>query len=198
MSSPTDLVTPRHRHLKWPALDPLERGLMVLCGITLFFFTTSTVCDVATRLSGHPWLWLQEVTSTFFIYGIFIGTAVATRRSDHLYLTALSESLHGSTRTIVEVINRLVIVVVGLFMVVYGYENFLRGFSSFRMPSYTPIASLYAAIPLSGALIVLFGLEQIINGLKNGFDHPDVEVDIAGAAALAEAFEQYETGRSPK
>jgi TRAP-type C4-dicarboxylate transport system permease small subunit len=36
----------------------------------------------------------------------------------------------------------------------------------------TPIASLYAAIPLSGALIALFAVEQLVNGWRNGFDHP--------------------------
>lgn len=47
--------------------------------------------DVVTRTVGDPWLWLQEVTSTFFICGIFAGAAVATRRSDHLYLTPVAE-----------------------------------------------------------------------------------------------------------
>lgn len=171
---------------------------MVLCGLTLFLFSTSTVCDIATRLAGHPWLWLQEVTSTFFIYGVFIGCATATRRSDHLYLTAFTESLHGPIRTIVEVLSRVVMLLVGYCMVVYGYENFLRGFSSFRMPSLTPIASLYAAIPICGALVILFCVEQIVNGLKNGFDHPEVDVELAGAAALAEAFENLEADRSAK
>jgi TRAP-type C4-dicarboxylate transport system permease small subunit len=51
--------------------------------------------------------------------------------------------------------------------------NFLRGFSSFRMPSMTPIASLYAAIPICGFLVALFTIEQIVNGLRNGFDYSD-------------------------
>ena len=34
-------------------------------------------------------------------------------------------------------------------------------------------ASLYAAIPLSGALIALFTVEQLVNGIRNGFDHPE-------------------------
>ena len=38
------------------------------------------------------------------------------------------------------------------------------------MPSMTPIASLYAAIPLSGALIALFAVEQLVNGWRNGFE----------------------------
>jgi TRAP-type C4-dicarboxylate transport system permease small subunit len=159
----TILVPDRQRHLKWAALDPLEGILMVLCGLTLFAFSSSVIFDIITRTIGRPWLWLQEVTSTFFVYGIFIGAAVASRRNEHLT---------GKVRTIVEVLIRIVILGVALSMVVHGYQNFIRGFGSFRMPSHTPIASLYAAIPISGALIVLFTIEQLINGLKNGFEHP--------------------------
>ena len=70
-------------------------------------------------------------------------------------------------------IVRLVVLGVAGFLVYFGYINFLRGFSSFRMPSLTPIASLYAAIPISGALIALFTIEQLVNGCRNGFDHPE-------------------------
>jgi TRAP-type C4-dicarboxylate transport system permease small subunit len=147
--------------------------LMALCGISLAGFTTSVVLDIATRTIGHPWLWLQEVTSTFFIYGIFIGAAVATRRNDHLYLTAVAETLHGASRLVVEIIIRLVVFGVAACLVYFGYLNFLGGFGSFRMPSMTPIASLYAAIPLSGALIALFTVEQLINGVRHGFDQAE-------------------------
>ena len=166
------LVPPRQRHLKWAWLDPVERMLMILCGITLLGFSTSVVCDIVTRTIGRPWLWLQEVTMTFFVYGIFIGAAAATRRNDHLCLTALAEALHGRARLWVETIIRLVILAVALCMVTFGYINFIRGFGSFRMPSLTPIASLYAVIPLSGALIALFAFEQLVNGWQHGFDHP--------------------------
>jgi hypothetical protein len=53
--------------------------------------------------------------------------------------------------------------------------NFLDGFKSLRMPSMTPLASLYAAIPLSGAFVVVFTLEQMINGWRNGFGGEPVE-----------------------
>src|SRR5204863_276990 len=139
-----------------------------------------------TRTSGHPWLWLQEVTQTFFIYGIFIGTAVATRRNDHLYLTVVSEALHGVPRLIAEIMIRVVVLGVALCLVYFGYENFLRGFSSFRMPSLTPIASLYAAIPISGALIALFTVEQLVNGWRNGFDRPPEPFDIPEVPELIE------------
>jgi TRAP-type C4-dicarboxylate transport system permease small subunit len=167
------LVLERQRHLKWRAFDALELALMMLCGLLLFGFSTTVTFDIITRTIGHPWLWLQEVTQTFFIYAIFVGTAVATRRNDHLYLTAVADALHGKPRLVAEIVIRLVVLGVACCLVYFGYLNFLRGFSSFRMPSLTPIASLYAAIPLSGALIALFTIEQLVNGCRKGFDHPE-------------------------
>jgi len=180
------LVLKRQPHLKWHALDPLETMLMMLCGLLLFCFCSTVILDIITREIGRPWLWLQEVTSTFFIYGIFAGAAVATRRNDHLYLTAVSEAIHGRARLVVETVIRLVVFSVALCMVYFGYINFLRGFSSFRMPSLTPIASLYAAIPISGALIALFTVEQLVNGWRNGFDRPPEPFDIPEVPELIE------------
>src|ERR1700674_1705880 len=166
------LLLSRQRHLKWRALDVLEMALMIICGGALFGFSVTVSFDILTRTMGYPWLWLQEVTSTLFIYAIFIGAAVATRRNDHLYLSALSDALQGTPRLIVEVIVRVVVLSVAVCLVYFGYINYLRGFGSFRLPSGTPIASLYAAIPLSGALIALFTIEQLVDGFRNGLDDP--------------------------
>ena len=167
--APPPIVLPTDRHLKWPVLDGLERLLMILCGVCLAGFSTAVFLDVLTREIGHPWLWLQEVTSAFFTYGIFCGTAVAVRRNDHLYLSAIAEQLRGRPRLLLEVFNRCVVGAVGLAMAVFGWQNFLQGFGSFRMPSMTPIAYLYWPIPVCGALVALFSLEQIVNGLRHGF-----------------------------
>jgi TRAP-type C4-dicarboxylate transport system permease small subunit len=169
LSARADLVLQADRHLKWPVLDRLERVLMRLCGVCLVGFTSTTLLDVTARVLGHPLLWPQEVTSAFFVYGVFIGAAVATRRGDHLQLSALTEAMRGATRRAFEVLNRVVIMAVGICLVVYGWQNFLTGFGSFRMPSMLPIAYLYAPIPLCGALVALFSLEQIVNGLRHGF-----------------------------
>src|SRR3979411_2882110 len=162
------LVLQRQHHLKWPAFDPLELILMILCGLLCFGFSLSVTCDIVTRTIGHPWLWLQEVTSKLFIYAIFIGAAVATRRNDHLYLTAISQPMHRPPRLIFEILIRVVVLGVALCLIGFGYQNYLRGFGSFRLPSGTPIASLYAAIPLAGALIALFTVEQVVNGIRHG------------------------------
>jgi TRAP-type C4-dicarboxylate transport system permease small subunit len=174
------LVIPSHRHLKWKALDPLEAVLMVLCGVSIAGFTLSVFCDVVTREIGRPWLWLQLVTTGFFAWGVFIGMAVATRRLDHLNLVEITKGMRGRSRTFMEIVNRLVVLAVGLAMVVFGFQNFLHDMGSYRAPSLIPLSTYTASVPLSGVLICLFCVEQIVNGWRHGFEGPEDQDDFAG------------------
>ena len=166
------LVLPDQRHLKWRLLDPFEQLLMILCGLCIGGFSIVVLLDVITRAIGTPWLLAQEVTMTFFIYGIFSGVAAATRRNDHLYLAVLAEAMTGYKRLAFELFNRAVVLAVAASMVWFGYINFLDGFKSLRMPSMTPLASLYIAVPICGALVALFTIEQMVNGWRHGFPEP--------------------------
>jgi TRAP-type C4-dicarboxylate transport system permease small subunit len=179
------LVLDRHRHLKWRWLDPAEQALMVLCGVALAGFSCTVFFDVVTRSLGHPVLWVQEVTTTFFVYGIFIGAAAATRRNDHLYLSAVADAMSGRKRLAVETFNRLVLLGAALCMVYFGFINFIEGFHAYRMPSLTPLASLYAPIPLSGVFVALFAIEQLINGWRHGFAGPGAQDERAHSDEVA-------------
>jgi TRAP-type C4-dicarboxylate transport system permease small subunit len=167
------LVLQRHRHLKWSALDAVEAALMVLCGISIFGFTLSVFCDVVTRQIGEPWLWLQEATTGFFAWGVFIGMAAATRRNDHLYLVEITKRMRGAPRTAIESFNRLVVLAVGLAMLWFGAKNAMLDMGSFRMPSLIPLTCYTASVPLSGVLIALFCIEQLANGWQHGFEGPE-------------------------
>jgi TRAP-type C4-dicarboxylate transport system permease small subunit len=173
-------VVPRHSHLKWPALDPIENILMILCGVSIGGFTTSVFVDVVTRTLDFPILWLQLVTTGFFGWGVFIGMAVAARRMDHLNLVEITKHMSGPRRTTIETINRLIIMVVAICMLVFGIQNFMNDLGSYRAPSLIPLATYTACVPLSGALIVLFCVEQLVNGWQNGFEGPEDADDFAG------------------
>jgi len=160
------------RHLKWPALDVLERALMVLCALLLLAFTVSELADVVFRTLNRPWLDANEFEIGFYVWGVFLGMGVAVRRDQHFRLTAVGQALRGRRRWLVETVNRLVILAAAGCMIVFGYINFLTGFGSFLMPSLTPIAVLYAAIPVGGALVALFTVEELINGWRRGFAAP--------------------------
>lgn len=164
------LIIPKHRHIKWSALDPLEATLMVLSGVCMFGFTFCVAADVVTRELGVPWLWLQQMTTGFFAWGVFVGMAAATRRLDHIYLAEITRHMTGTKRLVIETLNRIIVLIVAVFMVIFGLQNALLDWGSYRMPSLIPMTAYTAAVPLSGFLIALFTIEQIVNGWRNGFE----------------------------
>jgi TRAP-type C4-dicarboxylate transport system permease small subunit len=167
------LVMQRHRHLKWPALDRVEALLMVLCGVCMFGFTMCAFFDVVTRTIGRPWLWLQQLTTAFFAWGVFVGMAAATRRMDHIYLAEMTRRMRGARRQVLETANRLIQLAIAGFMIWFGVQNALHDLGSFRMPSLIPLTVYTAIVPVAGVLIALFTVEQVINGLRNGYAGPE-------------------------
>jgi TRAP-type C4-dicarboxylate transport system permease small subunit len=167
------LVIPRHRHLKWKALDPLEALLMILCGICMAGFTLCVLFDVVTREIGRPWLWLQQVTTAFFAWGVFVGMAAATRRLDHIYLSEITRRMTGTSRLVIETVNRVIVLIIAGFMIGFGIQNALLDLGSFRMPSLIPLTVYTAVVPITGLLVAIFMVEQIVNGWNNGFEGPE-------------------------
>ncbi len=175
------LILQRHRHLKWRAFDWLEAVLMILCGVCIFMFTLTVFCDVVTRTLGAPWLWLQQVTTAFFAWGVFVGMAAATRRNDHFYLTEITKRMTGAPRSAIEITNRVIVLIVSLLLIWFGWKNAILDLGSFRMPSLLPLTIYTAIVPAAGVLIMLFTIEQLVNGWKHGFEGPEDRDDLPQA-----------------
>lgn len=168
----SSLVSPRDRHLKWPALDWLEALLYILGGVCLAGFSIGVLCDVITREIGKPWLWLQTVNMAFFIYGIFVGMTLAVRRNEHMYLSEILQATTGARRTALEAFSRIVVIIVALCMVIFGWRSVINDMGRLMPPLNVPFGYYSAAIPLSGLIIVLFSIEQAVNGIAGGFERP--------------------------
>jgi TRAP-type C4-dicarboxylate transport system permease small subunit len=118
-------------------------------------------------------VWLQQVTTAFFCWGVFIGMAAATRRNDHFYLTEITKRMKGPYRNLIEALNRLVVLLVSVLLTYYGWQNALLDMGSFRMPSLIPLTVYTGIVPFAGVMIGLFTIEQLVNGLQNGFEGPE-------------------------
>ncbi len=81
--------------------------------------------------------------------------------------------MSGPKRSFMEISNRLVILVVALAMLVFGIQNGMNDMGSFRAPSLIPLATYTASVPIAGALMVLFCIEQLVNGWAHGFEGPE-------------------------
>ncbi len=163
-------VSDSERHLKFNFLDPVERVLVALAGILLFSFTLGVFLDVVTRLLGAPLLWLQEATLAAFVWGIFVGAAVALRRNEHFYLTSVASSMKGRRRVVIETFNGLVMLAITSTVAYFGWVNFLQGFGNELPVTGWPLSVLTGAVPVFGILTAVFALERLIRGWQAGFE----------------------------
>lgn len=169
------LVSREERPLKTRALDVVEYVLLVLAGLALLTFTVTVFLDVTTRIIGRPILWLQEATLIAFVWGLFVGAAAAQRRSEHFVVTSLGPSVGPLRRKVIETLNGVILVVIGVVIAYFGYLNFQRGFGNQLTVTGLPLATLTGAIPVFGFLVTVFTVERLVLGWRNGFPPPEHE-----------------------
>lgn len=151
----------RERGLKWHALNVVEKALMFVCGAILVAFTSGVLIDVVSRALGAPIGWLQNFILGSFVWGIFLGAAVAQRRREHFRLAAIAERFVGVSRQLVASLEDVVVLLVAIWMTYFGYLNVLTGRHNYLQPSEVPLATVTASIPVAGALIMMFSVERL-------------------------------------
>jgi TRAP-type C4-dicarboxylate transport system permease small subunit len=164
------VVSQEERHLKVRALDVVEYVLLCLSGLLLLTFTITVFLDVLTRTLGAPLLWLQEATLAAFIWGLFLGAAVALRRNEHIYVATIGKSMSGLARTVLETFNALVLLAISLVVAYYGFSNFRQAFGNILPVTGMPLAYIMAAIPVFGLCTAAFTVERLVKGWQNGFE----------------------------
>ena len=93
--------------------------------------------------------------------------------------------MHGASRLLVEIDPRRGLAVAGC-PIYFGYINFLRVRQLSAAFEHADCL-VYAAIPLCGVLVAPFTIEQIVNGCRNGFDHPEPPEEPGAIPPLAAA-----------
>lgn len=159
--------------LKSRTLDAVELVLLVLAGLLLMTFTVTVMLDVLTRILARPILWLQEATLIAFVWGIFIGAAVAQRRGEHFVVTSLGAGAGRLRRTVTETVIGAVLLTIGLVVAHFGFINFLRGFGNQLTVTGLPLATITGAIPVFGVFVSLFTLERMVMGWRHSFPPPE-------------------------
>lgn len=110
--------------------------------------------------------WGEELALMLMVWFCLLSPPEALRENRHLAISLLQSVASGSVIRVIDAFNHLLILVFALFMVVEGaglaqltIRNILPGMG-------IPASFLYAAVPVSGALLALASVERIIEILS--------------------------------
>ena len=145
----------------------LDRILSLAAATMVAAFTLIILVDVVCRYWLHiPLTWAAELTVFLFQWTVFSGAALALRRGMHFGLGALIPKLWPNAAVALRISVALIVVCASVLLTVLAIRLSIQTWHS-TFPT-LPFSHAFAtiAIVVGGAIMVLFGLEQLIDAPK--------------------------------
>ncbi len=137
---------------------------IIFSGIFIIITTVLVLVNVFMRYFLHSGVyWTVEVTTSCFVWSVFLGAAGAYRRNMHIGVDMLVNKLPDMAKRIVETIVKLILVVTNGYIL---YLSIIFVKNSYIKP--TQVLGISSAW-ISSSLIVSFGLMTIYS-IRNFID----------------------------
>ncbi len=139
-------------------------------GVILFVGLTAVISlQVLSRyVIQEPFLWSEEAGRFLLFWVALTGAAISVKRKRHFVIDFFKiESVKKkSIRISLQIFPDICILLIGLIMVIYGYQYCQDG--ALRMGRLLVISMKYvfAAIPISGVTIIIYSVFNIIETIK--------------------------------
>jgi len=113
-----------------------------------------------------PLAWSEDLAMLLFQWVAFLGAAVGVKRMRHFGIELVVKKLSAKARNMVEILTPWIMGLVALTMITEGYKLVL--FNKNRIYASMDLSYIwaYSAIPVSGALILIFLVQQEIGRLR--------------------------------
>jgi len=146
-------------------LDKLVRALMVLCMGAMVVVVTWQV--VSRYALGDPSTWTEEVARLLLIWLGLLGGVYAYRERAHLGLDLLRQSVGPVGQRRVDAITDLCCGAFALTVLVIGGGSLVQLTWELKQTTAAlgiPMAWVYTALPISGAMIVYYSMASLFTG----------------------------------
>ena len=147
--------------------DAIETVCCFLIGFFIAAIVLITMISVWYRyVLDNPLSWTEQICGILFVWITFLGSAVLYRRVLHIAIDMILVQLPQRIQTLFYWINEALMFCLALLLIWFGARHALMNLSqTFGALEITP-SWFYAAPPLSGIMMVIFGLEKILNPKK--------------------------------
>ena len=152
------------RMMKTGLVKTLEYALMVLMAVL--------VLDVLWGIVSQAfWLspWTNELATMLLIWVALLGASVAFARNSHLGVDFFVEKLGPGPKAFAAVLVQLTVVFFAVVILIYGGTRVVKFILENGQASpalQIQVGYVYLALPISGCLVLLVALEQVLVSLS--------------------------------
>jgi TRAP-type C4-dicarboxylate transport system permease small subunit len=153
-------------------MDGVYLFSMWTAGLSILFMSLIIPWGVFARyVLGSGSRWPEPIAILLMVMFTFFGAAVAYRAGAHIAVALVTQRLPPGVRRAVEVVIDLLMVVVSIFMLIWGGKLALEtmGQEVAELPGLA-VGITYLPLPLGGLVTLLFVLERMAFGSQHERD----------------------------
>ncbi len=123
--------------------------------------------------------WSEQVVLTLMVYMAVLSGALAIRTRSHIRMTIFDKRLPPKLLRVLELISDAGVMALGIVLLIYGWKVCRSPLATFGRYESMPWLSrfwMFFPIPLAGASMIVFQLEQTYLHIKDFFIHEDETV----------------------
>ncbi len=141
----------------------LDNAVEAVAGTLVAVIAVAVLLSVVYRyVLFRALTWADELPSFLFIWVVFLGAALGVKRGVHFEISAFVGGLPQNWRAALKKVALATETALALFLVIYGWE-LVELTRENRSPALDiPLAFVYAAVPLSGVLMILYLIPQFL------------------------------------
>lgn len=102
--------------------------------------------------------WSEELARYALVWLSAIGASYGIKRNIHVAVDAFAQALPAEIRSVVTKINYLLMSVLGLVLLLYGFKISQLNMGQLSPSLHVPIGLVYAAMPVGGLFIIIHSL----------------------------------------
>ena len=146
----------------------LANGVEWVCLILMAALSVDLMLGVFSRyVLASTFTWYDEIARACFVWVVFLGAAVGVKRGAHFRLHLLVDRFPPRLQRAAEVFGRLVVIAFSVALIQQGLV-----FVELGRAQQTPVLGLskawiYSAMPIGGALMVLYSLAPLGRALRD-------------------------------
>jgi tripartite ATP-independent transporter DctP family solute receptor len=172
-------------------VNQLYRLLLVAVTVLLAVLTAVVSYQVIGRYVPFVprALWTEEISRLCLAWTVFLGAALAVRRSEHFVIDAIPKRVEPWLGKPLQVLTLLLVGAAGVVMLVGGLGLAETGIGRVSTTSGIRLVWAFAAMPVSGACVLVFAVELLARMLR-GEDLAEHVQQIKGDEELSDQVGQ--------
>jgi TRAP-type C4-dicarboxylate transport system permease small subunit len=144
-------------------LDPILKFIeYAIVGLALAMMAVAFVQVVLRYGFNSGFFGSEELARYLFTWFIFFSATLGLERGIHFAVDVIVNLLPGGMRRLLQTVTQAIIIAIATLLVVEGTDLTIRNWAQHSSAMDVPLSWPYAAVPVSGLIMVLICLRQMI------------------------------------